>query len=110
MKALHVFVRASLLFGLMVSLGSCNFQKNLFSGKKACDREEVGTLCFQNETRKDVKLTMGKLKTDIRSKTTICFDLYEGSHEFKAKQGGRKWQNEVWLDRCEEKSICFARS
>ncbi|MCB0643267.1 MAG: hypothetical protein KDC44_16575 [Phaeodactylibacter sp.] len=110
MKALHVFVRAGLLFALVLVLGSCNFQRNIFSSKKACEREEVGTLCFQNETRKDVKLSLGKIKTEIRSKTTICFDLYEGSHSFKAKQGGRKWQNEVWLDRCDHKSICFAKN
>lgn len=110
MKPFTSFMSLVLIALLGLTLGSCKLQRSLLVNKNPCLRDEVGTVCFQNNTRKRVKLNVGKLKTELRASTTICMDLYEGNYEYKAKQSGQKWENSFWLDRCDELDVCFSKS
>ena len=70
-----------------------------------CERDNIGTICFFNETAKDVDVCIGDSEASVRSATTICLDIYAGNYEYKAKQGWRKWRDEVEVRSCSSSYI-----
>ena len=65
-----------------------------------CEINNIGTICFHNETSKEVAVSIGESEASVRSATTICMDIYAGNYEYKAKQGWRKWKEEVEVMSC----------
>ncbi len=74
-----------------------------------CERNQTGTVCFSNETRRDVKVSIGETRTEIEAYSTICLDIYEGDYEYKAKQGFKKWEEMVYVERCAQEDIHISR-
>jgi hypothetical protein len=74
-----------------------------------CKRFQTGTVCFHNFTKKDVKVNIGDSKTEVQAKTTLCMDLYAGNYEYKAKQGGHKWEEELFVLSCKERQVYLER-
>ena len=70
-----------------------------------CERDRVGTVCFDNDTRKVIKMEIGDTKTEIEGYTTLCVDVYEGDREFKGKQGTKWWKGVVSVYRCEQSFV-----
>lgn len=67
-----------------------------------CERDQVGTVCFQNETRKLIKMEIGRSNVEIAAYTTLCVDVYQGEQEFKGKQGTKRWKGWVDVYPCEQ--------
>lgn len=72
-----------------------------------CQRDNIGTICFHNETSRDVDVCIGESEASVRSATTICLDIYAGSYEYKAKQGWRKWKDEVEVVSCSSSYVAL---
>ncbi len=66
----------------------------------SCETEQVGTICFQNDTRNEIGLRIGDAEANLRPATTLCLDIYAGQYEYKARQGRHKWQDEVEVLSC----------
>ena len=61
---------------ILLSL-SCNRSvRGISHYQPPCERDQTGTVCFHNATRKDVKIRVGDTKTEVAARTTRCFDLY----------------------------------
>lgn len=77
--------------------------------QSACERNKTGEICFVNDTKKDLKLSIGNTKTELNAHTSRCMDMYEGEYEYKAKQGFKKWEDFVSVERCDTKEVYFFR-
>lgn len=89
---------------LALSLAACNTYRydDDYYNQLPCERDRVGTVCFQNDTRRLIKMEMDGAKVEIESYTTLCIDVYEGAQEYKGKQGLRRWRGFVEVYPCEQ--------
>ena len=97
---------------LMILLGALGCGRPL-KGSQAwvppCEQNQIGTLCFYNETSREVEVAIGQTEARVRSETTLCMDIYAGNYEYKARQGWRKWKDEVEVVSCSSSYINIFR-
>lgn len=77
--------------------------------QSACERNQTGEICFSNETKREIKVNIGETKTVVEAHSTICLDMYEGNYEYKAKQGFKKWEEYIEINRCEKDCVTLDR-
>lgn len=101
----------SLAFSVSVLFSSCfaSFGGGNNHWQSACERNLTGEICFSNDTKREIKVNIGDTKTVIEAKSTICMDIYEGNYEYKAKQGFKKWESYIDVNRCEQEYVQFKR-
>lgn len=92
-----------LLLPAIVLLSACNtYRYDEDFNQLPCERDQIGTVCFQNDTRKLIKMEIGRTDVRIESYTTLCIDVYQGEQEFKGKQGTKRWKGVVDVFPCEQ--------
>ena len=102
--------RTALIIAGAALISSCSYQKNGFNNlwQPPCKEDRVGTVCFHNDGRKEVKVNIGKTETEVLGGSTICVDIYAGKYEYKAKGSGLKVKDEVQVASCRESHIHVA--
>ena len=101
-----------LFFALFATflLSSCSgiFDRNEIL-RPPCERHQTGTVCFYNDTRRDIKVDIGDAEIEVEERTTICVDVYEGWHDYRGKQGLKRWRGEVFVPSCSEQYVRLER-
>ena len=102
------FIAIAVLF-LMTQISCFRTYRSESTWLPACERNKTGEICFFNDTKKDVKISIGKTKTQLTPNSTRCIDMYEGDYEYKAKQGFKKWEEYISVNRCDSEEVRFFR-
>jgi len=63
------------------------------------------SICFHNPIGKTAKVEIDNYKMEVLAFSTRCIDLYEGSYEYKVKNNGDKWEEEVGIRSCREEKV-----
>ncbi len=101
------FIAPIILFLILLAF-SCNRSVgDVTHYQPPCERDQTGTVCFHNATRKEVKIKVADTKTEVAARTTRCFDLYSGHYEYKARQGWHKWTNTLQVESCQSNYVCL---
>lgn len=92
------------LLSLLFTLSACHTYRydDDYYNQLPCERDRVGAICFQNDTRKLIKMEVADTKLEIDSYTTRCVDIYEGAQDYKGKQGTKRWKGTLLVYPCEQ--------
>lgn len=106
MKNLHLGMLLVLLC-LSISFTSCYQTQRAFDGVLTpnCKQFSVGSICFHNPEGKTAKVEIDNHKMEVLAFSTLCIDMYEGSYEYKVKNDGDKWKEEVGIRSCREEKV-----
>ena len=106
MKNLHHGMLLAMLC-LSLPFSSCYQTQRVFDGVLTpnCKQFSVGSICFHNPIGKTAKVEIDNYKMEVLAFSTRCIDLYEGSYDYKVKNDGDKWEEEVGIRSCREEKV-----
>ena len=70
-----------------------------------CEEAAVGTVCFENNTDRTIDLRIGNNRADVLPFSQACFEMNEGTYDYKGKRGLRRWRGDVFVPRCEVSGV-----
>lgn len=65
-----------------------------------CEEFNLGTVCFDNNTNREIRIIIDDNRADIVPFSSVCFEMNAGWYDYKGKRGLRRWRGEVLIERC----------
>ncbi len=98
MKKLFLF---SALCGIFL-FSSCNQTVIVLP---PCEEFRLGTVCFDNNTDREIRIIIDNNKADILPFSSVCFEMEEGWYDYTGKRLLKRWRGDVFIDRCQTVGI-----
>jgi len=99
-KIIQLLATLTILFGM----SSCVIVEDDYV-PLPCEYNNIGTICFQNDTGGDVYVSTGPFDLDVWAYSRSCIEVPAGVHGFFAQSGGLRWDGTFDVFTCDQSNV-----
>jgi len=89
---------------ILLSMNSCIIVEDDYD-PLPCEYNNVGTICFQNDTGGDVFVNTVYQDLDVWAYSRTCIEIPAGNHGFFAQSGGLRWDGNFDVFACDRSNV-----